>query len=230
MIEEQMRKLREGMTLQEKIAEHQEKVLGTNVVSHITDAFFEQVEEGGDIFYLRRTNLMRDNGRTLNIIDEIQIAEERARAEHEEEEKRDRVYEEFKTGYGGHLAGTEPNNREYNHSEDEEDGSKSKKSISKMNRTASRIADPINEDDDDEHAGSKRGSQRQSQHNVGDYKSLSLNKTTENFKFEIPTSCHVSMMKKVLIEKKMPFQYVLASHPYPKHEGEMIIFKPKRED
>ena len=99
-----------------------------------------------------------------------------------------------------------------------------------MNRTASRIADPINDDDDDEGVGSKRGSQRQSQHNVGDIKSLSLNKTTENFKTEIPTSCHVSMMKKVLIEKQMPFKYVLASHPYPKHEGEMIIFKPKRED
>ena len=74
MIEEQMRKIREGMTLQEKIAEHQEKVLDTNVVSHITDAFFEQVEDGGDIFHLRRTNLMRDNGRTLNIIDEIEVA------------------------------------------------------------------------------------------------------------------------------------------------------------
>ena len=74
MIEEQMRKIREGMTLQEKIAEHQEKVLNTNVVSHITDAFFEQVEDEGDIFYLRRTNLMRDNGRTLNIIDEIEVA------------------------------------------------------------------------------------------------------------------------------------------------------------
>ena len=48
--------------------------MDTNVISHISDAFFEQVEEGGDIFYLRRTNLMRDNGRTLNIVDEIEIA------------------------------------------------------------------------------------------------------------------------------------------------------------
>ena len=38
------------------------------------------------------------------------------------------------------------------------------------------------------------------------------------------------MMKKVLIEKKMPFDYELASHPFTKHEGEMIIFKPKRDD
>ena len=98
-----------------------------------------------------------------------------------------------------------------------------------MNRTASRIADPINEDDDDVDRASKRSSRR-SQHNVNDYKTLSLNKTTDTFKFELPPSGHVSMMKKVLIEKFMPFKYVLTSHPYPKHEGEMIIFKPKKED
>lgn len=36
-------------------------------------------------------------------------------------------------------------------------------------------------------------------------------------------------MKKVLIEK-LPAKYFLASHPYPKLEGEMIIFKPRKED
>ena len=39
----------------------------------------------------------------------------------------------------------------------------------------------------------------------------------------------VSMMKKVLIEK-MTGKYFLASHPYPKLEGEMIIFKPQKGD
>ena len=56
-----------------------------------------------------------------------------------------------------------------------------------------------------------------------------LNKTTENFKFEIPDSCKVTMMKKVLIEK-LNGKYFLASHPYPKIQGEMIIFKPKKSD
>ena len=37
------------------------------------------------------------------------------------------------------------------------------------------------------------------------------------------------MMKKVLIEK-FENKYFLASHPYPKIEGEMIIFKPVKDD
>lgn len=37
------------------------------------------------------------------------------------------------------------------------------------------------------------------------------------------------MMKKVLIEK-LAAKYFLSSHPYPKIEGELIIFKPKKDD
>lgn len=37
------------------------------------------------------------------------------------------------------------------------------------------------------------------------------------------------MMKKALIEK-LDAKYFLASHPYPKLEGEMVIFKPKKAD
>ena len=45
------------------------------VISHINDSFFAPYEEDGQIFYLRRTNLQRDDGRTLNIIDEIEVEE-----------------------------------------------------------------------------------------------------------------------------------------------------------
>ena len=55
-----------------------------------------------------------------------------------------------------------------------------------------------------------------------------MSKTNDNFKFEIPDSCQLSMIKKVLIEK-MAGKFFLASHPYPKIEGEMIIFKPKKD-
>ena len=37
------------------------------------------------------------------------------------------------------------------------------------------------------------------------------------------------MMKKVLIEK-LEDKWFIASHPYPKIEGEMMIFKPRKED
>ena len=48
-----------------------EKIKTKSAVSHMGDTFFKKVEENGNIFYLRRTNLLRDNGRSLNIVDEI---------------------------------------------------------------------------------------------------------------------------------------------------------------
>ena len=51
-----------------------------------------------------------------------------------------------------------------------------------------------------------------------------------DFKYDIPEKCYVSMMKKVLVEKFDETKYFLASHPYPKIEGEMVIFKPKKAD
>ena len=74
-IKEEMRKRNEGLTLNEKIEKELEKVKKKAVVSHMGDSFFKEVEEHGSIFYLRRTNLQRDNGRTLNIVDEIEEQE-----------------------------------------------------------------------------------------------------------------------------------------------------------
>jgi len=50
-----------------------------------------------------------------------------------------------------------------------------------------------------------------------------------NKKFEIPETCHMAMMKKLLIEK-LENKFFLAVHPFPRIEGEMIIFKPQKED
>ena len=58
-----------------------EKVKTKNVISHINDIFFESVEEQGCQFQLRRTNLQRDDGRTLNIVDEIEVEELTSRLE-----------------------------------------------------------------------------------------------------------------------------------------------------
>ena len=79
-IEEMMRKKTDGLTLNEKIEKELEKVKKKakidTIVSHMGDTFFKQVEENGNLYYLRRTNLLRDNGRTLNIVDEIELQEE----------------------------------------------------------------------------------------------------------------------------------------------------------
>lgn len=53
--------------------------------------------------------------------------------------------------------------------------------------------------------------------------------STENFKYEIPETCHVTMMKKVVIEK-LDQKYCLVAHPYPMVEGQMMIFQPKKAD
>lgn len=49
-IEDLMRQRRQGMTLGEKITSHLEKVPRKQVVTLITDAFFEPYEEQGSVF------------------------------------------------------------------------------------------------------------------------------------------------------------------------------------
>ena len=51
-----MRK-KKGNTLQETIDQQLLRVKKKDVIEHIDDCFFEQVEEGGSLFMVRRTNL-----------------------------------------------------------------------------------------------------------------------------------------------------------------------------
>jgi len=57
MIEEVMRSRKHGLTLCEKIEKHLDKIKKKDLVSHICDSFFEEVEENGRQLYVRRTNL-----------------------------------------------------------------------------------------------------------------------------------------------------------------------------
>ena len=77
--------------------------------------------------------------------------------------------------------------------------------------------------------GLSKRSSKKSNMDASRYQSASMNKTSDTFKYEIPDTCKVSMIKKVLIEK-LPAKYFLASHPFPKIEGEMIIFRPRKDD
>lgn len=47
MIEELLRSRKHGLTMSEKIEKHVEKTKKKELVSHITDSFFEEVEELG---------------------------------------------------------------------------------------------------------------------------------------------------------------------------------------
>ena len=110
--------------------QHLEKVKKKDVVSLIGDSFFQPVEENGVNFYLRRTNLQRVDGRTLDIVDEIEVEEEKSRVQFEEEEAKDMTYEAFMEQFKTHIEGTAANEREAHDSADE-NADPAPKSISK---------------------------------------------------------------------------------------------------
>jgi len=75
LINEEMRKKQEGNTLGEKIAKSLDKIKSKKVLSHIDDAFFQKEIENDVRFYTRRTNLFRQGGRTLDVVDEAAVAQ-----------------------------------------------------------------------------------------------------------------------------------------------------------
>ena len=227
-IEDEMRKRQQGLTLAEKIEKELEKVKKKAVVSHIGDSFYQPVEEEGNVYYLRRTNLLRDAGRTLNIIDEIEVQEQEEQKQREEEEKRDITFDEFKEKFGAHIEGTAAIDRSA-HESAEEDQVEAAKSAKKG--TASKRGTEMNKtsqygEGEEEDRKSYISAAKSSQMNKS---KTDMNMSTDTFKFEIPETCHVGMMKKTLIEK-LDQKYLLVSHPYPQIEGQMMIFLPKKAD
>lgn len=115
----------------EKIEHHNQKIGKKKVISLIGDSFYRPTEENGTIFMLRRTDLQRDNGRTLNIVDEIEIEAAQNIAEQEEEETKDLTYEDFLAKFTAHIEGTATNEREAIESGDESPEKKSTIAASK---------------------------------------------------------------------------------------------------
>ena len=155
------------------------------------DTFFKKVEENGNIFYLRRTNLLRDNGRSLNIVDEIEEQEIKDQQDREEEEKRDINFDEFKSKFTEHIEGTAGLDGRSVHESVDEDllkdaaGSVKKGTASKkgteFNKTTSQMGDP--EEDEKKSiisAGMKSGTASRTR--------TEMNVSMENFKFDIPES------------------------------------------
>jgi sulfatase maturation enzyme AslB (radical SAM superfamily) len=95
LIKEEWRKKKDGATLSEKVAEHLEKIKKKEVVSHMIDTFFERIVENGNEYYVRFTDLQRDD-RTIDVPDEFEIRAREAREAEEREAKRDIEFEEYK--------------------------------------------------------------------------------------------------------------------------------------
>jgi len=111
MINEEMRKKNEGATLPEKIEKLIEKIKKKDVVSHMNDTFYEEVVDAGTVFYLRRTDLQREDGRHKNVVDKVEKAEKEKNDFDAKEAARDMAYEEFKESYVEHIEGRAENDR-----------------------------------------------------------------------------------------------------------------------
>jgi len=116
-----MRKKKDGETFGEKIDQVLEKLKKKNVTKNILDDFYELKFEKGIPFYVRKTNLLRDEGmvkkdaqgeivslnlnRTLNVVDEQLKLETELKAKQLAAAKADKTYEQFMDRYLCHFLG-----------------------------------------------------------------------------------------------------------------------------
>lgn len=56
-----------------------------------------------------------------------------------------------------------------------------------------------------------------------------MTRTAMNFKFELDSKCFVNIVKKNKVEK-LENKFLLVTHPFPLIEGEMLVFKPLKDD
>jgi hypothetical protein len=70
LIQEEMRKKKDGLTLGEKIEKYLEKIKSKDAVSLIDDTFFSKETEEGLVWYVRRGDLLSKPGRKQDVIDE----------------------------------------------------------------------------------------------------------------------------------------------------------------
>lgn len=96
IINEEMRKKKDGMNLGEKIEHALGKLKTKKCVSLIDDSFLGPEISGCNEYFTRRSNFLREDGRKLDIVDEILIARQIQAQIDKAEAERDRTFEEFK--------------------------------------------------------------------------------------------------------------------------------------
>ena len=217
-IADEWRKKKEGPTLAETVVKHLEKVKKKEIVSHIIDTFFERRMEHGNEYYVRYTDLQRDN-RTTDVPDEFEIRAKEAREAEERESKRDMEFEEFKQAFAEHIEGKIPSEKIAYPSDDEEPGikekSRSKSKLSKGQQSAK--ASMVKEDDDaksnySKDAMSKTGTS--DRFSKSQKSGIGNNETGHKFKFELNEKCFIRLLKSSRVEK-LDSKFLLVTHPYP---------------
>ncbi len=224
MINEEMRKKKEGLTLREKIEKHLGKVRKRGLVSLIEDAFYEPKIERGCQFYVLKTHLMT-HGRSLNIIDEVEERLKEQEAFETAEAARDMTKEEFLATYLDHIEGRI--NTEEKEAQPDEDGGD--------------LASPKEdgkEEGEGEGAEGEEGEKPEGEVEASPEKPKEDEKQKDesiqeiqpsDYKFEIPDSCFLPILKGTRIEK-LEKKYHLGAHPYPTLDGQMLLFQPTKDD
>eukprot|EP00347_Sterkiella_histriomuscorum_P001454 403371978 len=236
MINEYMRKKKDGLTLGEKIHQHLDQIKKLDLVD-LLEAFFTEEKDRGTQFYVRRADFMQDKRYKL-VIDEI---EERLKAQkifEEEEAKRDMTYEEFLGKYIDHIEGkVDADARSGNRPLTADDNQDVPAQASAKNQSA--LANQSNQFEENKGEDEiQKATEKLNESNISRGKSRGedqLNKSKDSilskddYKFEIPQDCIMSIIKGNQIHK-LSKKYLLLSHPQPKIEGEMILFQPLKQD
>ena len=181
------------------------------------------------VFYVRRTELQREGGRVLEIADEVLVAEKEKAEKEAIEAARDMDFEEFKQKYVEHIEGRAENERNHADDSDEVEDAAATKPGSAKNKGKETLGTSSQMNvtgRSSSKAGSRAPASRQSQ-----MRSQQSNRSgaTDLYKYEIPETCHISMLKKVKIEQ-LEEKFKLISHPFPQISGEMLVFRPRKED
>lgn len=100
-----MRIKKDGLNLSEEIELALEKCKENGSVDLIHDAFLEPELDNSYLYYVRRTNLLREGSRTRNIEDEVLVAQKLQAQFEVSESERDRTFYEFKSQYEDYIEG-----------------------------------------------------------------------------------------------------------------------------
>lgn len=166
---------------------------------------------------------MRIN-KTLTVVDERLDRHLELKAEAEEEGKRDRTFEEFKTLYNDHIEGkVNADDRTKNRPDSGDGDGVSRGPKTGMSHNAL--------DDENNTEGGKKSISKGNYESIGSRNklgsasgsSVAVESAKDRVKYDIPNSCKLEMLKLNRIEK-LDQDYVLVAHPYPQLEGEMLLF------
>jgi len=222
LIQDEMRKKKDGLNLGEKIEKYLEKIKSKDAISLIDDTFFSKETEEGLVWFVRRGDLLSKAGRQQNVIDEEEAEFKLNQEWGEVEAKRDTTFEEFKERFEDHILGKASNDREARASNfgDEVKSNRSKSQKGKA-KPVTAIKSEKDEENDDAKSRKSFNSDKELQEEI--------NKKFDEEKMMIPESCYINFRKNCKIEK-LASKYLLVAHPLPSLEGEMLIIQPKKED